>query len=65
MHDKDLDIYDLVEILQKRIDILEKTVIKQDQELVLLRNDFEIVKNEGCWLSKQNSEHLHGGHTHD
>lgn len=65
MHDKDLDIYDLVEHLQKELKELKNTVEQQNQELTLLRADFELVKNEGCWLSKQNSDHLHGGHGHE
>lgn len=65
MHDKDLDIYDLVEQLQQEIVELKNTVERQDQELTLLRADFELVKNEGCWLSKQNADHQSGGHTHE
>lgn len=65
MHDKDLDIYDLVEQLRQEIIELKSTVERQDQELTILRADFELVKNEGCWLSKQNADHLHGGHTHE
>lgn len=65
MHDKDLDIYKVVVQLQKEIIELKSTVERQDQELVLLRSDFEMVKNEGCWLSKQNADHLHGGHTNE
>lgn len=59
MHDKDLDIYEVVEKLQEELEALTKRVEQQDQELVLLRNDFEMVKNEGCWLSKQNADHIH------
>ncbi len=65
MHDKNLDIYNLVEQLQKHISLLTEKVEQQGQELVLLRNDFELVKNEGCWLSKQNADHLQGGHDHE
>jgi hypothetical protein len=59
MHDKDFDIYDLVEKLQEKLETLTNRVEKQDQELVLLRNELEMVKNEGCWLSKQNADHIH------
>lgn len=65
MQEKDLDTHALVEKLQQEVEELKSTVERQNQELVLLRNDFELVKNEGCWLSKQNTDHLHGGHTHE
>lgn len=48
-----------------RIKKLEEIVITLDQEITLLRREFELVKNEGCWLSKQNADHLHGGHSHE
>lgn len=48
-----------------RIKKLEEIVIQLEQEITLLRADFELVKNEGCWLSKQTADHLHGGHSHE
>ncbi len=63
MSETDLKIlFNLVERLQQEMTELKDTVEHQNQELVILRNDFELVKNEGCWLSKQNADHLHGGH---
>jgi hypothetical protein len=46
--------------LTLKIEKLEELVEQLSQELALLRNEFELVKNEGCWLSKNNSDHLHG-----
>lgn len=43
-----------------RIKKLEDLVEQLFQENTLLRADFELVKNEGCWLSKQDADHLHG-----
>lgn len=51
--------------MQTQIDVLNDKIERQDQELVLLRNDFETVKNEGCWLSKQTATHLGGDHKHE
>lgn len=47
----------------ERIKNLEDMVEYLSQELTLLRNEFELVKNEGCWLSKNNAAHLHGDTT--
>ena len=44
----------------EKIKNLEDMVERLSQELTLLRNEFELVKNEGCWLSKNNAAHLHG-----
>ncbi len=43
-----------------RVKKLEDLVEQLFQENTLLRADFELVKNEGCWLSKQDADHLHG-----
>lgn len=63
MHDKDYDIYEVVEKLVKELNTERQErkddVERLEQELTLLRNEFETVKNEGCWLSKQNSTHKH------
>ena len=47
-------------VLTDKIKNLEELVEQLSQELTLLRTEFELVKNEGCWLSKNNSTHLHG-----
>jgi hypothetical protein len=44
---------------------LEKMVEHLFLEITLLRNEIELVKNEGCWLSKNNATHLHGGTTNE
>jgi predicted nucleic acid-binding Zn-ribbon protein len=59
------NLYDLISHMQTQIDVLNDKIERQDQELVLLRNDFETVKNEGCWLSKQTATHLGGDHKHE
>ena len=46
--------------LQNTVQELKSTVEQLFQENTLLRADFELVKNEGCWLSKQDADHLHG-----
>jgi hypothetical protein len=43
---------------------LEKLVEQLFLEIALLRNEIELVKNEGCWLSKNNA-HLHGDTTNE
>ena len=47
-------------VLTDKIKNLAELVEQLSQELTLLRTEFELVKNEGCWLSKNNSTHLHG-----
>ena len=46
--------------INSRVKKLEDLVEQLFQENTLLRADFELVKNEGCWLSKQDADHLHG-----
>ena len=46
--------------INSRVKKLEDFVEQLFQEHTLLRADFELVKNEGCWLSKQDADHLHG-----
>jgi hypothetical protein len=65
MHDKDLEIYNLIARLEEKINNLINSTERQEQELTLLRNEFELVKNEGCWLSKQNPDHVHGDFKHE
>lgn len=62
MHDKDFDIYDFVERLQKEIVYLKKDfdqrIENMENEITLLKNEVDLLKIEGCWLSKQNSNHI-------
>jgi hypothetical protein len=61
MHDKDFDIYEIVERLQRQVETQKKEFSinfeRLEQEITLLKNEISLVKNEGCWLSKQNSKH--------
>jgi hypothetical protein len=44
----------------ERIKNLEDMVERLFQEITLLGNEITLIKNEGCWLSKNNAAHLHG-----
>lgn len=61
MHDKDFDIYDAFEQFQRQTKKQQEDFLQHierlDQEITLLRNDLNLVTNEGCWLLTQNSNH--------
>lgn len=62
MHDKDFDIYEFAERLQKEIVYLKKDfdqrIESMGNEITLLKNEVDLLKIEGCWLSKQNSNYI-------
>lgn len=51
--------------ISEKIKNLENLVERLTLEVTLLRTEFELVKNEGCWLSKNNAAHLHGDITNE
>jgi hypothetical protein len=51
--------------ISEKIKNLENLVEQLSLEFTLLRTEFELVKNEGCWLSKNNAAHLHGDITNE
>lgn len=50
-----------LEWVQEQIWELERKVEKLQMENTLLRNDLNIIKNEGCWRYVENSNHEHKG----
>lgn len=51
--------------IDARITNLENLLERLFQEVTLIKAEVELVKNEGCWLSKQNADHLHGDFKHE
>lgn len=51
--------------IDARITNLENLLERLFQEVTLIKVEVELVKNEGCWLSKQNADHLHGDFKHE
>lgn len=47
--------------LQEDIRTLQSTVEQLQMENTLLRNDLNIIKNEGCWRFVENPKHTHKG----
>ena len=52
-------------LISEKIKNLEILVERLSLEVTLLKTEFELVKNEGCWLSKNNAAHLHGDITNE
>ena len=47
--------------VQEQIWELERKVEELQMENTLLRNDLNIIKNEGCWRFVENPKHTHKG----
>ena len=47
--------------VQEQIWALERKVEELQMENTLLRNDLNIIKNEGCWRFVENPKHTHKG----
>lgn len=45
--------------LQSTVRDLESKVEQLQMENTLLRNDLNIIKNEGCWRFVENPKHVH------
>ena len=50
-----------IEWLQEQIWALEEKIRELQMENTLLRNDLNIIKNEGCWRFVENPKHIHKG----
>ena len=50
-----------IEWLQEQIWALEEKIRELQMENTLLRNDLNIIKNEGCWRFVENPNHNHKG----
>lgn len=50
-----------LEWVQEQIWALEEKVRELQMENTLLRNDLNIIKNEGCWRFVENPNHVHKG----
>ena len=60
MSDDCVKSYEL-ELVQEQIWALEEQIRELQLENTLLRNDLEIIKNEGCWRFVENPNHNHKG----
>ena len=50
-----------IEWLQEQIYELKDAILELQMENTLLRNDLNIIKNEGCWRFIETPNHTHKG----